>query len=305
MAKLPSLTSDIPNDLRQWCERVREALEASGLVTAITEPPQAALAAPSDLRALMSNETLTLTWSNPTAAAQIEVWEGASSLISSARLIQTTTGTVFIKPAATEEVHYYWVRAVSADGRKSSFNAQRGTKAEPYQSAQHYADLLKGMLSGEQIRPDSLGAEHIARFSLSDAAFLYERGPDPGTLTVTAKPGAQAIIAMAFGYGTSNEPSVSISLDGVNIDAYGELDARVKVFEYAASLTVAKNKDGLVTNVMLDQSSVETYREVEFLASACSASYMLPNPSAGEHTWTFFTDSEDTWVNCVMFVLNR
>ena len=305
MAKLPSLTSDIPNDLRQWCERVREALEASGIVTAAIESAQAALAAPSDLRAVMSNETLTLTWSNPIAAAQIEVWEGASSLVSSARLIQTTTGTAFIKPATNEAAHYYWVRAVSADGRKSGFNAKRGTKAEPYQSAQRYADLLKGMLSGEQIRPDSLGAEHLARLSISDAAFLSGIGPTAGTLTVTAKPGAHAIIAMAFGYGASNEPSVSISRDGVSLHAFGKLDAQVQDSVQSYSLNVTKDDDGFVTNVSLSQSSTATTRPVEFLSSACSASYMLPNPSAGDHTWTFFTDSGNTAVNCVMFVLNR
>lgn len=162
---LPSIVSALPNDVRNFLQRVKETLDGAmsgsnrfvtvsdlvnGDVAALdrygnvvnanagmsdfTPPP-----APTGLTASGALTTIMLQWDDPLYAnlAHAEVWRASVDNQGLAVLIGTSSGVLYPDPVDAGSTYYYWVRFVSKANVFGAFNAISGvhgvTSADPAQ----------------------------------------------------------------------------------------------------------------------------------------------------------------------------
>ena len=151
--QLPTITSSIAPDLRNFLNRVREAFEdPDGLVTRedlvnsgvfqsnaagdleFLEPGEVesciAPPAPVNLVATGAMTSIVLTWAgvsyNP-CYSHTEVWRADSNDLGLAVLIGTSTAGMFADAVGSDSSNYYWVRFVSVLNDKGPYNQTAGT----------------------------------------------------------------------------------------------------------------------------------------------------------------------------------
>ena len=151
MAKnLPSVTSPLPPDLKMFIQRVREALDGTGLDSVVTTRQLVAQGvisttlpvtptAPQDLLVVGSSTTITLNWTKETYAGHghTEVWAAEPTvaqvaanevpLLDQAVKIGMSSGTEFSHAIGSAKTVYYWIRHVSKDGIEGPFNLIAGS----------------------------------------------------------------------------------------------------------------------------------------------------------------------------------
>ena len=161
---LPSIVSTLPNDVRNFLQRVKETLDgamtgtnrfvtASELVTGgvatvdpfgniitATDPVTIDLSPPptaTGLTAIGALTTIMLEWDDPLYAnfAHAEIWRAGVDNQGLAVLIGTSTGVLYADSVDAQSSYYYWVRFVSKAGIVGAFNAIAGvhgmTSADP------------------------------------------------------------------------------------------------------------------------------------------------------------------------------
>lgn len=188
--KLPSVTSDIPRDLRTFIDRVRELISGSsnqrlisaqdlidsGAVTVINNtivnttkpglkvntPP-----APANLTATGGVNDVFLEWDNPTYFGHqyTEVYSFATDVIGDAVLVGFTPGVVYVDTIGPQQSRYYWVRFVNTNGEKGPFNATAGTVGTTTVEVAHMLNVLTGA-----IRQTELYTDLSARIDLIDGS---------------------------------------------------------------------------------------------------------------------------------------
>jgi len=194
VAKLPTVTSDIPRDLRTFLDRVREAFNATGedeLVTVrklvgaglaeysggavqgttvsdtLPAPP-----APLNLSATGALGNIIISWDPPRYAghAYAEIWAaeepvgGGNPPLGDAVLVGMAPGAVFSHDLGQGATRWYWVKFVNRDGQDGAFNAVEGTQASTGTDPAYVLGLLSGELSESQ-----LNASLATRIDLVDA----------------------------------------------------------------------------------------------------------------------------------------
>lgn len=172
MAKLPTIVSNIPRDLRIYLDRVREALNASGDDELLTigvlrdagviqyrngrieaeansenypTPP-----APLNLTASGALASVLLSWGEPTyyGHAYSEVWAaqapagGGNPALGDAVLIGITAGSVFTHVIGGGDTRWYWVRFVNRSGVAGAYNAVEGVQGTTGQDPGYLMDVL-------------------------------------------------------------------------------------------------------------------------------------------------------------------
>lgn len=153
MSKLPSVVSQIPNDLRQFLERVREALSGKGpdrLVSAkelvgagiakdvggslkpakptnCNTPP-----APTNLVATGALANIVLTWDKPVypCHAYAEILAAEVDDVGQASVVGMTSGNLFAHNIGGGASRYYWVRYVNTEDTRGGYNAIAGTHGQ-------------------------------------------------------------------------------------------------------------------------------------------------------------------------------
>jgi hypothetical protein len=179
--KLPSVTSDIPRDLRTFIDRLREVISSSGtdrFVTAqdlingglasvgttgtlipikkgvIATPP-----APQNLSATGSVNAIFLEWDNPTYFGHdyTEVYSGGTNLIGDAVLLGFTPGVNYVDTIGPQQSRYYWIRFKNTEGTAGPFNAVGGTLGQTGIEVEHMLEVLTGAVTESQLYQD-LGA---------------------------------------------------------------------------------------------------------------------------------------------------
>jgi hypothetical protein len=187
--KLPSVTSDIPRDLRTFIDRLREVLTGSGsgkIVTvgdlvsagvasttgagALAPAVNNAVVAPNTPTGLQADgaiQTILVTWNAPLykGHAYAEIWGSSTDNVGEAVLLGMSPGTSFADTTGPGVVRYYWVRFVNQKNEIGAFNAVAGTRGETGPEVQHMLDLLTGQITSSQLYTD-LGA----RINLIDAS---------------------------------------------------------------------------------------------------------------------------------------
>ena len=145
---LPSVTSLLPNDLRNWIQRVREALTGfvtpkdladSGVVALDNRGNMVAVAppgfndftpppAPTGLVASSAITTIMLQWDDPhyPNLAYAEIWRSGTSDLGAAVSIGITSGCMYADSVEANSDFYYWVRLVSRANVTGAYNAVSG-----------------------------------------------------------------------------------------------------------------------------------------------------------------------------------
>ena len=152
--KLPSVTSDIPRDLRAFIDRVREVLSGNtpdryvtareiissgaaeygpGGVLATANPAKKTElpAQPQNVAAAGALQNVVLTWDAPnyTGHAYAEILRNSTDDIFTAALITTTPGRVASDSVGFAASFYYWVRFVNTLGVAGPYNSANGVYA--------------------------------------------------------------------------------------------------------------------------------------------------------------------------------
>ncbi len=179
--KLPTVTSDIPRDLRTFIDRLREVISGNGtdrFVTAqdlisgglagagtngtlipikkgvIAPPP-----APTNLTTTGSVNAVFVEWDNPTYYGHdyTEVYSGGTDVIGDAVLLGFTPGVNYVDTIGPQQSRYYWARFINTEGTAGPFNAVNGTLGRTGVEVEHMLEVLTGSITETQLYAD-LGA---------------------------------------------------------------------------------------------------------------------------------------------------
>ena len=167
MARLPSVTSPIPRDLRTYLDRVREALNGNGEDSVVTVrqlvaagvatytgdtlgPVEAGTygtpATPEGVTATGALASVLLTWNKPVyrGHAYAEIWaaDGLNGSITDAELVGMSPGTFFSHNIGTGGQRTYWIRFINYDGLAGAYHATDGTNGETSQDPEYLMAVL-------------------------------------------------------------------------------------------------------------------------------------------------------------------
>ena len=187
MASLPTVTSDIPRDLRQYLDRVRENIDGIGLDEIITArkliasglaqytggnlsstttgtqfgtPP-----APLNLDADGALLNIIVTWDKPVynGHAYTEIWAASQSAAQAAAspeqypdlgeaiLVGMAPGSVWVHNLGGGASRWYWARFINVDGTAGPYNLVDGTRGDTATDPAHLISLLSGQIAEGQL----------------------------------------------------------------------------------------------------------------------------------------------------------
>ena len=180
--KLPTVTSDVPRDLRLFLDRLRDVLGAQGeqrLLTAddlrraglaritpqgnleflerdliLSTPP-----APTNLEAAGALRNIILTWDTPRypGHAYAEIWRSDTDNIGTAVLLALAPGAVYADDVGPSQTKYYWVRYVNVEDTKGPFNAVGGVQGQTGVEVAYLLETLTNQITESQLF-NTLGA---------------------------------------------------------------------------------------------------------------------------------------------------
>ena len=201
ITSLPSITSPVAPDLRQFLNRLRETIEdPNGLVTKAElvntgafqnntignleyiepgeEQSYIAPPAPLNLAASGAMTSIMLTWDGVnynSGYAYTEVWRASVDNLGVAVLIGTTTSGMYADAVGSDASHYYWVRFLNVINDIGPFNAIAGVLGETspdvdYLLSQLTTSITNGQLAG------TLAASINSTFHQNDAPTTKKDG---------------------------------------------------------------------------------------------------------------------------------
>jgi hypothetical protein len=231
--KLPSVTSDIPRDLRQFIDRVREILSGNTADRYVTAReivrsgaadvgPGGALVAPdvkkkSETPAQPQNFTaagalqnIILTWDNPNYVghAHAEIYRSATDGVYTGTLIGTAPGRIFTDAVGYEQSYFYWIRFVNDLGVAGPYFSAAGVFAQTGVEVDRLLDVLTGQITESQLFTD-LGTKINSIDSLGTAI------TDLTTQTNNTATTVQTLSSTVAGNTTSVQ-TLSTTVDGIS-----------------------------------------------------------------------------------------
>jgi hypothetical protein len=175
--KLPAVTSQVPRDLRNFLDRVRDVLKTTGvdgLVTvrqlaqlnlvrvdaqgnlrvvtdaggALPPPP-----APTNVVANAAIQNIIVEWDRPNyrGHAYAEVWGAGVDDFSLAVLIGSAPGGIYVDSVGPSITRYYWIRFVNEDDVRGPFNSISGTVATTGPDVEYILGLLAGRITESEL----------------------------------------------------------------------------------------------------------------------------------------------------------
>jgi hypothetical protein len=204
MAKLPTVVSSLPQDLKAFINQVREALSgsngdrlltvndlvSSGVVVpgpgnTILPPPGlvGAPATPRNVQASGAIQNIIVTWDDPlyNGHSHAEVWGSSTNDLGAAVKIGMTPGAIFVDAVGPSVNRYYWVRFVNVLGVVGAFNAVSGVLGQTGSDVAYLLDTL----TTAALDPDS----DYSKFAVRADFFYVMPSPDfnqEATPTATA-----------------------------------------------------------------------------------------------------------------------
>jgi hypothetical protein len=163
---LPRVVSQIPNDLRQFLEKVREYISNTGDNQFVTKgdllrggiisttpggqiiPPEQYVVdtprVPTGLATSGALATIILTWDEPNyrGHARTEIWAADTNDFDAKELIGTAEGTVFSHSVGSGATKYYWIRFVNSLDVVGPFNSTTGTVGVTGQDPDYLIEVL-------------------------------------------------------------------------------------------------------------------------------------------------------------------
>lgn len=260
MSNLPTVTSSIPRDLRNFVDRLRDLVNGGGsgrLVTAkelvdagianidfrgelsatavetveFGQPP-----APTNVEAVAAVQNVLVTWDLPAypSHAYAEVWGADTDDIGSAVLIGQAPGAIYTDPLGPGKTRYYWVRFVNTQYTTGPYNGLSGTSATTPQDLAYTMDLLAATYGDtseapffQLNSPQVIDGVTIPAGTYIKAGFIYD-----GVIT-NAKIGAAAV------------------------DTAKIADASISTAKIAdANITTAKIANAAITNALIADATI-------------------------------------------------
>ena len=165
MAKLPTVVSSLPQDLKAFINQVREALDgrngdrlltvddlvrsgvaSSGPGGTITPPPGvvATPITPKNVQASGAIQNIIVTWDDPlyNGHSHAEVWGSSTNSLGAAVRVGMTPGAIFVDAVGPSVNRYYWVRFVNVLGVVGAFNAVAGVLGQTGSDVAYLLDTL-------------------------------------------------------------------------------------------------------------------------------------------------------------------
>lgn len=183
MAKLPSVTSNIPPDQRAFNNRVREALDSNGpdrfltandLISggiAVSGPGGKVVspdtgggtvttpATPKNVAAEGAIQNIIVTWDSPLyfGHAYAEIWGSSTDNLGEAVQVGMAPGAIFVDSVGPSIIRYYWVRFVNILGAAGAFNAVEGVRGETGPDVAYLLETLSGQITESELYNDLNG----------------------------------------------------------------------------------------------------------------------------------------------------
>ena len=174
---LPSITSQIPRDLRNFIDRLRERVDgggsnrllsladltsaglattdAAGNIVAVT-PSRGTPPAPTGLTATAAINNVIVEWNAATYGyhSHTEVWGASSNNLTAAVLLGLTPGAIYTDALGPGTTRYYWVRFVNTSNEVGPFNAINGTSATTGEDVDYLLTTLAGQITETELFTD-------------------------------------------------------------------------------------------------------------------------------------------------------
>ena len=261
---LPTVTSQIPRDLRTFLDRLRDfigdsagrdrLLTADELATAgvididnsgnispasayFSTPP-----APTNVAASPAINTVIITWDSPlyTGHAYAEVWSSNTDDLGTAVLLGLAPGAIYVDSPGPSTTTYYWVRFVNTIRTVGAYHSTNGVAATTGSDLEYTMQLLSDTYGGTSVAPFFqlnapvvIDGVTIAAGTYMKRAFIFD-----GTIT-NAKIGSAAV-------DTAKIADAAISTAKIN-------DAAITTAKINdAAITTAKINDAAITNAKID-----------------------------------------------------
>jgi len=174
MAKLPTVTSIIPKDLRRFIDRIRDAFDGSNRVITqddligtgvFSKRPDGRIEfdernsycgippAPTNVVASGAMTSILLEWEGwrYNCKAYAEIHRADVDDIGLAVLVGTANGGLYSDAVGSNATHYYWVRLVNTEGVVGPFNQTAGTKGETAPDIEYLLEMLSDQLSESEL----------------------------------------------------------------------------------------------------------------------------------------------------------
>jgi len=178
--KLPTVTSNIPKDLRRFIDRLREYFSTTGGDGVVTRSDLTSSggfttdangnvvydgegtlvcprpAAPTGFTATAATLNVILEWDNPNTQchAYTEIWRNTVDDVGTAVLAGTSGQYMYADNIGPAETRYYWIRHVNVEDETGPFNATAGTVATTPANVAWMLDQLTGQLTESQLYND-------------------------------------------------------------------------------------------------------------------------------------------------------
>jgi hypothetical protein len=177
MAKLPTVVSSLPQDLKAFLNQVREALDGRNgdrLITAndlfnsgvaapgpgnTLLPPPGLVSAPitpTNVQASGAIQNIIVTWDDPlyNGHSHAEVWGSSTDNLGEAVQIGMAPGAIFVDSVGPSVDRYYWVRFVNVLGVTGAFNAVAGVLGQTGSDVAYLLATLTGQITESQLYND-------------------------------------------------------------------------------------------------------------------------------------------------------
>ena len=236
---LPSVTTPLPQDLQQFVQRVREALDGGGTDAVVTarqliaagiasgtstggfasvNPAIQSPHPPTNLSASGALANIIVSWNAPTYTghAYTEIWAHTSDAIGSSQLVGMTAGNSFAHSLGEAATRYYWARNVNQNGLASAYNNTAGLQAATGTSPSLLLSLLTNQITDIQLYSDL-----STRINLIDGASGVSGSVNARILTETNNRTtadtaiASSVTTLSSTVGT-NTTAISTNLGSVN-----------------------------------------------------------------------------------------
>ena len=289
MAKLPTVVSSLPQDLKAFINQVREALDgrngdrlltvddlvrsgvaSSGPGGTIAPPPGVVTApiTPKNVQASGAIQNIVVTWDDPlyNGHSHAEVWGSSTNDLGTAVKIGMTPGAIFVDAVGPSVNRYYWVRFVNVLGVVGAFNAVSGVLGQTGSDVAYLLDTL----TEAALDPNS----DYSKFAVRADFFFVMPSPDfnqEATPTATAtgdiwyQPSTEITrtwTGSTWGPFSQTLPFVvntsTQTINGVSVPAGVYMDA-------------AFIKNGTITNAKIGNAAIDDAKIVSLTASKITA----------------------------------
>jgi len=177
MSNLPTVTSSIPRDLRNFVDRLRDmvnggganslvsakdlvsagiaTLSATGGLSAAVQPSVSygPPPAPTNVVASGAVRSVIVTWDDPTYTGHsyAELWGASTDDIGAAVILGQTPGSVYTDALGSSATRYYWVRFVNVQDTAGPYNAIAGTRADTGPEVSYLLSVLADQISTNEL----------------------------------------------------------------------------------------------------------------------------------------------------------